>query len=78
MVPLGLETVIDFLPTLGTVAGSAMGVIASSKVWQYRIQQLEKKVEKHNNLVERTYRLEGRMTEAEHEIHDLKEFHRPN
>lgn len=75
---MGLETVIDFLPTLGTVAGSAVGVIASNKVWQYRIQQLEKKVEKHNNLVERTYRLEGRMTEAEHEIHDLKEFHKPN
>ena len=75
---MGLETVIDFLPTLGSEAGSAVGVIASNKVWQYRIQQLEKKVEKHNNLVERTYRLEGRMTEAEHEIHDLKEFHKPN
>ena len=72
------ETWLDILPTLGTVAGSALGVIASSKVWQYRIQQLEKKVEKHNNLVERTYRLEGRMTEVEHEISDLKEYHKPN
>ena len=38
----------------------------------YRIEQLEKKQDKHNNLIERTYQLEGRMTEAEHDIRDLK------
>ena len=75
---MNLEAWLNLLPTLGTVAGSALGVIASSRVWQYRIQQLEKKVEKHNTLVERTYRLEGRMTEVEHEISDLKEYHKPN
>ena len=38
----------------------------------YRIEQLEKKVEKHNNVIERTYMLEGRMTEAEHDLRDMK------
>ena len=38
----------------------------------YRIEQLEKKQDKHNNLVERTIQLEGRVTEAEHDIRDLK------
>lgn len=71
------EAWLDILPTLGTVAGSAIGVIASSKVWQYRIQQLEKKVEKHNNVVERTFKLEGRVTEVEHDVKDLKAYHRP-
>ena len=77
MVPLDVSTILDLLPTLGTILGSALGVIASSKVWQYRIQQLEKKVEKHNNLVERTYRLEGRVTEVEHDVADLKAYHKP-
>lgn len=75
---MDVSTLLDLLPTLGTIAGSALGVIASSKVWQYRIQQLERKVEKHNNLVERTYRLEGRMNEVEHDVADLKAYHKPN
>jgi hypothetical protein len=47
-------------------------VIASSKLTQYRIQKLEEQVAKHNNMVERTYKFEGRMDEAEHDIRDLK------
>ena len=43
----------------------------------YRVQQLEKKQDKHNNLMERTFRLEGRLEEAVHEIKDLKKFHEP-
>ena len=74
---MNLETWLNILPTLGTVAGSALGVIASNRVWQYRIQQLEKKVEKHNTVVERTFRLEGRVTEVEHDVKELKAFHRP-
>lgn len=37
-----------------------------------KIDELAKKVEKHNNMIERTFQLEGRMNEAEHEIQDLK------
>lgn len=37
-----------------------------------KIEELTRKVEKHNNMIERTYQLEGRMTEAEHDIKDLK------
>ena len=38
----------------------------------YRVEQLEKKVAAHNSLVERTYKLEGQMTEVQHDIRDLK------
>lgn len=38
----------------------------------YRIEQLEKKQDAHNNMIERTYKLEGRMTNVEHDIRDLK------
>lgn len=38
----------------------------------YRLEELEKRVNKHNQIVERTYILEGQMTEAQHDIRDLK------
>lgn len=43
----------------------------------YRLSELEKKQDKHNNLMERTFRLEGKMDEVTHEIGDLKKFHQP-
>ena len=43
----------------------------------YRLSELEKKQDKHNSLMERTYKLEGRMDEVVHEIVDLKKFHQP-
>lgn len=43
----------------------------------YRVKELEKKQDKHNNLIERTYKLEGQMLEIQHEIEDLKKFHQP-
>lgn len=61
-----------------TLVGTILGVVASAKMTNYRIEQLEKKVEKHNNVVERTYKLEGRMNEAEHDLKDLKQYHRPS
>ena len=59
----------------GTLLGSLFGVLAAHKLTQYRLSQLEEKVNKHNNLIERTFKLEGRMDEAEHDIKDLKKFH---
>ena len=38
-----------------------------------KIDELTRKVEKHNNMIERTYQLEGRMNEVEHDIRDIKE-----
>ena len=55
-----------------TLIGSCAGVIASSRLTQYRLAQLEKQVNRHNQVIERTFRLEGRMTEVEHDIRDLK------
>lgn len=42
----------------GSGLGSLIGVVAASKLTIYRIEQLEKKVQAHNNLIERTYKLE--------------------
>lgn len=67
--------VVALLGFAGTLLGSLFGVLAAQKLTQYRLAQLEDKVNKHNNLIERTFKLEGRMTEAEHDIKDLKGFH---
>lgn len=56
----------------GSIVGAFAGVLASAKLTQFRLQQLEDKVNKHNNMIERVYQLEGRMTEVEHDIKDLK------
>ena len=68
--------IVACLSLVGTVAGSALGVIASNKLTQYRLEQLEKKVQAHNNLVERTYKIEGQLEECQHDIRDLKSYHK--
>ena len=45
--------IVALLSCMGTVIGSMFGVVASSNKMIYRIEQLEKKVEKHNSMVER-------------------------
>lgn len=63
------ETVIvAVLGFLGTAVGSFSGM----KLMSWRIEQLEKKVEKHNSVVERTYILEEQMKVANHRIEDLE------
>ncbi|MBR3906207.1 MAG: hypothetical protein IKJ51_10940 [Clostridia bacterium] len=63
---------VALLSLVGTLAGTLGGIVISNRLTAYRIAQLEEKVARHNNLVERTYRLEGRMNEAEHDIRDMK------
>lgn len=72
------ETIISAVLSLaGTLIGTLGGIIVSAKLITYRIEQLEKKVEKHNCVVERTYKLEGEVKELQHEVSDLKKYHQP-
>ncbi len=64
---------VAIISLLGTLGGTLGGILISNRLTVYRLAQLEEKVNRHNQLIERTYRLEGRMTEAEHDIRDLKE-----
>ena len=66
------EIIVALLSLIGTLVGSLLGVLASNKLTLYRIEQLEKKVAAHNNVIERTYKLEGEMQEVQHDIRDLK------
>lgn len=66
------EIVVAVIGLVGSTIGAFIGVVASANLTAYRIEQLEKKVEKHNGVIERTFKLEGRMQEAEHDIIELK------
>ena len=52
------EVIVAMIASGGGLLGSAIGVIASARLTNYRIGQLEEKVNKHNNLIDRVYRLE--------------------
>ena len=74
--------IIALISFLGTLIGTLGGIVASSKLTIFRIEQLEKKVEKHNNVVERVYILEKdkdvfeeRLKVANHRIDDLEHYH---
>lgn len=67
------ETILVALISLvGTLGGTFGGIVMSSKLTNYRIERLEEQVKKHNSIVERTYILEGKITEVEHDIRDMK------
>lgn len=66
----------------GSAVGAVLGIVINTKLISYRLEQLEEKVNKHNNLIERTYNLEThvelleeRVKVANHRINDLEEEH---
>ncbi len=77
------EILVAILSLAGTFGGSVLGILAANKLTTYRLEQLEKKVEKHNSVIERVYKLEKHeavideeIKVANHRIDDLEEFHK--
>lgn len=75
--------IVAVLSLVGTLGGSLLGILAANKLTNYRIEQLEKKVEKHNSVIERVYKLEKHeavideeIKVANHRIDDLEDFHK--
>lgn len=66
------ETIIVALISgLGTIVGSGIGIIASARLTEYRLEQLEKKVNLHNNVIERVFELEKKEAVLEQHIEDF-------
>jgi len=67
------ETIIVALISLvGTLAGSLGGILVSSKMTNYRIEQLEKKVDKHNNFAEKIPIINEQIKVINHRLEDLE------
>lgn len=62
------EIIVALLALAGTLGGSYMGVHRANKLVNYRIEQLEKKVDKHNSVMERTYKLEKQLSLVEERV----------
>ncbi|MEG2702636.1 MAG: hypothetical protein RSA65_08470, partial [Clostridia bacterium] len=73
-------TIVGALSLLGTLVGTLGGIVTASKLTNYRIEQLEKKVDKHNTVVERMYVAEKRLEvvgeqirAVDHRLEDLED-----
>jgi hypothetical protein len=69
----------EVLVALCSLAGSALGTLGGINLVNWRLKQLEKRVDKHNNLVERQYKIEEvqavlveQLKVANHRIEDLE------
>ena len=67
------EIIVTLISFFGTLTGTLGGIIASGRLTGYRISELEKKVEKHNNLVERMVCVENSVKSAHHRIDEIAE-----
>ena len=68
--------IVGLFSLIGTIIGTFGGIVTSAKLTTYRIEQLEKKVEKHNNFAERIPVLEEKLKAEEHRIEDLEQYHK--
>lgn len=70
------ETIIvAVLSMIGTLAGAYFANRKSTALIAYRLEQLEEKVNQHNNVIERTYNLERRVSVDEEKLKQLERYH---
>ena len=68
-----METIIVAIITLiGTIGSGILSAVISNNLIKYRVEQLEKKVDKHNNLIDRMYKAESSIEVIQEEIEQLE------
>jgi hypothetical protein len=67
--------IVGALSLVGTLAGAYFANKKSSALIAYRLEELEKKVNKHNNVIERTYKLEQQEAVLEEKVERLEHYH---
>lgn len=66
------EIIVALVAFAGTLAGTFGGIVTSAKLTNYRIQQLENRVNEHNQFARRMPVVEEKIKVAEHRIEDLE------
>lgn len=63
----------EIVVAICSFAGTAVGSFSGLRLMSYRIEQLERRVDKHNSIIERTFVLEEKMKEAERRLNDIED-----
>ena len=78
-----MDIIGSLIALLGTAIGTFGGILTANRLTNYRIAQLEKKVEKHNTVIDRVYKLEQHdavvkedIKVINHRISDLEQYHK--
>lgn len=67
------EIIVAIIALAGTAIGSLGGILAANRLTNYRIEQLEQKVDKHNSVVERITVVEVKLEEHQQDLKIIKE-----
>lgn len=66
------EVIVSLITLFGSALGTFAGIVVNSKLTNFRIEQLEKKVDKHNSVIERTGKLEERAEALDYRLKELE------
>lgn len=66
------EVIVSLITLFGSALGTFAGIAVNSKLTNFRIEQLEKKVDKHNSVIERTGKLEERAEALDYRLKELE------
>lgn len=69
---MGTDIIVSIVTLFGSALGTFAGIVLNTKLTNYRIEQLEKKVDKHNCVVERMAIAENNIKVANHRIDDIE------
>ena len=69
---MNTEIIVALITLAGSIIGTLGGILVTQRLVDYRLKQLEKKVDKHNNVIQRTFVLEEQIKVANHRLDDLE------
>lgn len=69
---MSTEVIVSLVTLVGTITTVIISTIAQSSIVKYRVGELEKKVDKHNSLIDRMYKAEGKIEVIENDLNDIK------
>ena len=68
-----METIIvAIIALIGTISSGVLSAVISNNLMKYRVEQLEKKVDKHNNFIDRMYTAESNIKLIQEEVEQLE------
>lgn len=67
-VELVVEVIISIITAVGTLVGVIIANNKSNAIMQYQINELSERVDKHNNLIDRMYKVEEKLAIYEEKI----------